>query len=134
MEDFNKMNDIIYQETGIYADIFRFPGGSSNTVSRGYHKGIMTKLAYLMEEKGYKYYDWTFDSGDTNKKDNSTKAIINNVKANLKGDGQYIILMHDIKKNTIEALPEIIKFALANNYTFDKITDKTIVPHFKIAN
>lgn len=134
LEDFNKMNDIIYTETGEYANIFRFPGGSSNTVSRSYSKGIMTKLAKLMEENGYIYYDWTFDSGDTSKKDNSTKAIINNVKNNLKGDGEYIILMHDIKKNTIEALPEIIKFALANNYKFDKITDNTNIPHFKIAN
>lgn len=45
-----------------------------------------------------------------------------------------MILMHDIKKNTIEALPKIIQFALANGYTFSKITDESIVPHFTIAN
>lgn len=134
LQDFNLMNDIIYEQTGEYSKIFRFPGGSSNTVSRRYSKGIMTNLASLMEAKGYRYYDWNLDSGDTSKTDNSTKAIIANIKANLKGDGEYMILMHDIKKNTIDALPEIINFALANGYTFDKITETSIIPHFKIAN
>lgn len=134
LNDFNLMNNIIYAQTGEYAKVFRFPGGSSNTVSCKYHKGIMTELTNLMEQNGYKYYDWTLDSGDTSKKDNSTNAIINNVKENLKGDGEYMILMHDIKKNTIEALPKIIQFALANGYTFSKITDESIVPHFTIAN
>lgn len=134
LDDFNKIQSVIYEQTGIYSNIFRFPGGSSNTVSRNYSKGIMSKLAKTMEEKGYVYYDWTFDSGDTSKNNSSVDGIIQNVKSNLKGDGEYVILMHDIKKNTIEALPTIIKYALANGYTFDKITENTIVPHFKIAN
>lgn len=134
LEDFNKINNIIYEETGEYTNIFRFPGGSSNTVSRNYKKGIMSTLANLMQNNGYTYYDWTFDSGDTSKTNNSVEAIIENVKNNLKGDGEYIILMHDIKKNTIEALPKIIEFALYNGYTFDKINEKTNIPHFKIAN
>lgn len=134
LEDFNKINNIIYEETGEYTNIFRFPGGSSNTVSRNYKKGIMSTLANLMQNNGYTYYDWTFDSGDTSKTNNSVEAIIENVKNNLKGDGEYIILMHDIKKNTIEALPKIIEFAQYNGYTFDKINEKTNIPHFKIAN
>ena len=134
LSDFKEIENIIYKETGIYSKIFRFPGGSSNTVSRNYSKGIMTKLTVLMQENGYKYYDWTFDSGDTSKTNNSVKAIINNFKNNLKGDGEYIVLMHDIKKNTILALPEIIKFAMSNGYNFDKITDDTYMPHFKVVN
>ena len=42
LEDFNKISNIIFEQTGQYTKIFRFPGGSSNTVSKNYSKGIMT--------------------------------------------------------------------------------------------
>lgn len=133
LNDFRQIEAIIYKEIGFYTKIFRFPGGSSNTISSNYSKGIVTKIANMMEKNGYIYYDWTFDSGDT-AKNNSVQTIINSFKTNLKGDGDYIVLMHDIKKNTIEALPEIIKFAMANGYDFDKITENTPLTHFKISN
>lgn len=134
LEDFNKIKDIIVKETGVEPKIFRFPGGSSNTVSKNYCKGIMTTLSKVMTEKGYTYFDWTFDSGDTNKKNNSTKTIIKNIKNNLKGDGEYVILMHDIKKNTLEALPEIIEFALEHGYKFSSLNESSPTEHFKLAN
>lgn len=94
----------------------------------------MTTLSQMMEEKGYVYFDWTFDSGDTSKKDNSVEAILKNVKTNLKGDGNYIILMHDIKENTLKALPQIIEFAKTNGYDFAKLTENSPVVHLKIVN
>jgi len=53
---------------------------------------------------------------------------------NLKGDGEYIILMHDIKKSTLEALPNIIEFAQARGYKFSALTENSPTEHFKIAN
>ena len=46
--DFLGMQEIIYEQTGSYTRLFRFPGGSSNTVSRNYCYGIMTQLAKSM--------------------------------------------------------------------------------------
>lgn len=134
LDDFNKIDEVIYNQTGIHTKLFRFPGGSSNLVSRNYKKGIMTELASYMTSKGYKYFDWNVDSGDTNKKDSSTKAIIKNVKKSLKGDGEYVVLMHDIKKNTLEALPEIIEYALERGYKFSSLNEESPTMHFKIAN
>lgn len=134
LEDFKKIENIIYEETGNYTKLFRFPGGSSNTISRNYSKGIMTELSSLLESEGYIYFDWTFDSGDTSKNNNSVQAIIKNFKANLKGDGKYIVLMHDIKENTLKALPDIIKYAQANGYKFEKLTESSPTEHLKIAN
>ena len=134
LNDFEKIKNIVVEQTGVEPKIFRFPGGSSNTVSRKYSKGIMTKLAKLMTEKGYIYYDWTFDSGDTSKNNNSKDAIISNVKRNLKGNGEYVILMHDIKKNTIAALPTIIEYAKSNGYVFATLNENVNPPRFKIAN
>lgn len=134
LTDFEKIKNIIYEEIGITPKIFRFPGGSSNTISKNYSEGIMTKLTKLMEEKGYTYYDWTFDSGDTSKKNNSVDAIVKNFKKYLKGNGEYIVLMHDIKQNTLKALPEIITYGLNKGYKFEKITENTTPQHLKIAN
>ena len=134
LNDFTEIDNIIYAETGVHTKIMRFPGGSSNNVSKSYSKGIMTKLTKLMEEKGYKYYDWNVDSGDTSKTNNSKEAIVNNIKNSLNGDGEYIILMHDIKKNTLDALPYIIEYATKLGYTFDKITENTTPVHLKVVN
>ncbi len=134
LDDFNKMENIVFEQTGVHPKYFRFPGGSSNTVSIKHCKGVMSKLAYIMEEKGYTYFDWTFDSGDTSKTKNSAKAILNTVKTYLKGDGEYIILMHDIKKNTKDVLPQVIEYAKSRGYVFKAIDENTNVKHFKIAN
>lgn len=134
LDDFAKISEIVYNQTGAYTKYFRFPGGSSNTVSIKHSKGIITKLAKIMTERGYIYFDWTFDSADTSRSNNSKENIIKTVKANLKGNGNYIILMHDIKKNTLDALPDIIEYAKGKGYIFKVIDDNTPVRHFRIAN
>ncbi len=133
LNDFNQMQEIVKNQTGSYTKYFRFPGGSSNTVSKKHATGIMTTLAQVMTEKGYIYYDWNVDSGDTHK-NNTVSYIVSNIKKYVKGDGSYIILMHDIKKNTMEALPSVISYLKGRGYTFKAIDDNTPIKHFKIAN
>ncbi len=134
LNDFNSIEQIIFNQTGVHPQLFRFPGGSSNTVSKKHCKGIMTELSQIMTEKGYIYFDWTFDSGDTSKNKNGKNDIIKTVKSYINKSGSYIILMHDIKKNTIEALPEIIKYAKEKGYTFKSLNVDVPPVHFKIAN
>lgn len=133
LNDFNNMAEIINKQTGAYPKYFRFPGGSSNTVSIKHKVGIMTELSNIMEEKGYTYFDWNVSSGDT-AANNTVESIINNIKRYIKGEGSYIILMHDIKKNTMQALPSVINYLKSINYTFKAIDENTPVIHFKIAN
>jgi peptidoglycan/xylan/chitin deacetylase (PgdA/CDA1 family) len=130
--DLNKMNNLIEKQTGKKSKCVRFPGGSSNTVSRKYKKGIMTTLANELGSRGYRYYDWNLDSGDTNVA-KSANAVASRVKKNLKG-GTYNILMHDIKSYTVNAIEEIIKYGLANGYTFLPITDGSPTFHQRINN
>ena len=133
INDFNKMNEIVYKQTGSYSKYFRFPGGSSNTVSKKHKTGVVTEIANYMTNKGYVYFDWNVDCGDTHA-NNTVNYIVNNIKKYVKGEGSYIILMHDIKKNTLNALPSIINYLKSMNYTFKAIDDGTPVKHFKIAN
>ena len=70
MYNFTSLQEKVYNSTGYYANIIRFPGGSSNTVSM-FNKGIMSILTKSVKEKGYHYFDWNVDSGDADVRDDS---------------------------------------------------------------
>lgn len=133
LDDFNKMANIVYEKTGVQPKYFRFPGGTSNEVSIKHSKGIMTTLAKLMTEKGYTYFDWNVDCGDTHKTQ-TVDYILKTTKSSIKGNGSYIVLMHDIKKNTRTALPTLIEYFKGKGYTFKAIDDSTPLKQFKPHN
>ena len=65
-DDLNLVKARVERITGTAPTIIRFPGGSSNTVSRRYDGGthIMSLLTRRVEEEGYHYFDWNVASGD----------------------------------------------------------------------
>lgn len=115
--DLQNIKDKVKRLTNGYeAQLVRFPGGSSNTVSRRYSPGIMTTLANELQERGFKYIDWNIVSGDAGET-KSTEQIINNVTSNLK-DNYSIVLQHDVKGYSVDAVEAIIEYAKANGYNF----------------
>lgn len=120
------MKEKIKNTTGIETRTIRFPGGSSNTVSRKYCEGVMSTLVRETLKRGYRYFDWNVASGDSGGV-KTQEGVYNNVTAGLKKDRSNVVLMHDFSGNqkTVDALPGIIDFAKNEGYTFDKITDKT---------
>lgn len=131
-DDLNKINEIIKKQTGEYSRIVRFPGGSSNTVSRNYKKGIMKTLASELEVKGYSYFDWNLGSKDTDGLKTSS-SVANQVIKNL-GNKTRMVLMHDIKYYSVDAVKAIIEYGLSNGYTFDKININSPTYHHTINN
>ncbi len=133
-KDLETIKTKVYQITGVNSRIIRLPGGSSNTVSRKYNQGIMSRITNKLTENNYYYFDWNVDSGDAS---GSLKAetIYNNTISRLHS-GTNMILMHDAeaKKTTVEALPNIINYAKENGYTFAKITKTTAEIHHHINN
>ena len=133
---FNDLNSIsakVEELTGYKSKYIRFPGGSSNTISR-FNKGIMTRLTQKVTEDGYKYYDWNIDSEDAAGADK--EGVYNNVISALKNQNYStnMVLMHDIKVSTKDALDSIIKDALDMGYTFSNINDYTNEVHHRINN
>lgn len=126
MNNLKKLQDKIKASIGYTATITRFPGGSSNTVSKKYNKGIMTRLCKLVVESGYTYFDWNVSSGDAGGAKTSSD-VYNNVIKGLSKNKQNVVLMHDFASNnkTIGALADIIDYGLANGYTFMRITEDT---------
>ncbi len=133
LKEVEKINNKVEMITGTKTNIIRFPGGSSNTVSKNYSKDIMTRLTKKVQELGYRYFDWNVGSNDTSTQD-SNKICKNVIKGLNKGTN--IVLMHDFAghEGTYEALPCIIEYATKNGYTFSKITKDTKEIHHKVAN
>ncbi len=120
LADFNQMNGAIKDLIGKEANIFRFPGGSSNTVSRDCCTGIMSKLIVTMTQKGYQYFDWNVDSDDGGSA-RTAKKVASNVLSGCKNKTSACVLMHD-KEQTAKALPEIIEGLKAQGFIFLPLT------------
>ena len=126
LDNVYSLQDKIEKTTGIKSTYVRFPGGSSNTISRKYCKGIMTELAKELLAKGFKYYDWNVCAEDAGSA-KSSKDVYNYVTKNLKKDRQNMVLMHDFSGNKkgLDALEDIIEYGKKNGYTFMAVDDKT---------
>ncbi|MEG1705291.1 MAG: polysaccharide deacetylase family protein [Clostridia bacterium] len=134
MNNFISLQNKIKNSTGVTTTILRFPGGSSNTVSR-FNPGIMTKLTNEVLNKGFHYFDWNITSGDAGEV-KTKEAVYKNVIRGLSKDKENVVLMHDFSGNykTLYALENIIDYGNNNGYIFDKITESTPMVHHKVVN
>ena len=99
----------------------RFPGGSTNTVSRRYGgRGVMAELKQQCAEKGYAYVDWNVCAEDAVGGKPSAGTIYRNVVRETGEQTQCIVLMHDsaTTRTTAEALPDIIRWYADQGFAF----------------
>lgn len=132
-KDLNELRERLKSITGEYTNIIRFPGGSSNTVSR-FNPGVMSTLTAEVLRKGFYYFDWNVDSGDTGRI--GTDAIVENVINSLGDRTTSVVLMHDYGANqqTADALARIIDYGHSHGYRFDRITEVTPDVHHGVNN
>ncbi len=135
-DDLNKISAKVKSVVGTEPDIIRFPGGSSNTVSEKYCKGIMTKLTKQVTEKGYAYFDWNVSSGDAEYPPANAKQIVNNVLSGAKSKTSICVLMHDAqaKTATVQALPQVIEGLAKNGFRFETLNSKINNFHHHVNN
>lgn len=130
-EDFAKIQNYIYDVTGVTSTVYRFPGGSSNSVS----PTDMSVFAEYLEEQGVRYFDWNISSGDGGSYVFPVETLLENCTSKISAYETSVILMHDSagKKTTVEALPEIIETILDMEDTaILPITDSTeLIQHRK---
>ncbi|MBQ4536707.1 MAG: polysaccharide deacetylase [Lachnospiraceae bacterium] len=123
--DLEKIQAYIYDNTGIRSDIYRFPGGSSNTIS----ETDMRELAECLEEKNITFFDWNISSGDGTSKPLTIEMLVENSTKDISRFHTSIVLMHDAaeKHTTVEALPHIIETIQAmENTVILPITEDTV--------
>lgn len=120
--DLYRMQEIIAANCGQTTYLMRFPGGSSNSVSAAYSKGIMSRLVKAVREKGFCYFDWNVDSNDAGGA-KTAEEVFQNVTRGIEGKDTAIVLQHDIYGFSVEAVEKIIVWGLANGYIFLPLTE-----------
>lgn len=119
----------LYDITGVDVRLFRFPGGSSNTIVDD-----ITPYIQWINDNGYSYHDWNCSSGDAESKKPTAQQIIDNCMVQVdQGYRNLVILMHDTKSKdtTVEALPMLIEKLLENGYEIRAIDERSVPVHHR---
>jgi len=125
VNEMKKTSNIIEEITGSTPKIIRFPGGSSKRLNAF----TLTNL----HKNNFKVYDWNVNLCDGVNPNLSVSQLIKNSKI-IKGNKNVaIILMHcnSNNKNTVKALPCIIKHYRDLGYEFRAITENTPEYYYK---
>lgn len=124
--DIRRIQNYLYRLTGRVVMIYRFPGGSSNRVS----KVPVEEMIAWLEEEGMVYYDWNVLAGDAGQSRLSAQEIAENCLLGIRQHNPAVVLLHDAydKRSTIEALPLIIEGISRLEDTVLLPLDKETVP------
>lgn len=115
--DLWQTQQVIYDNTGVLSWLMRFPGGSSNEVSRRTCIGIMSYLTGAVQAAGFQYFDWNVYSGDAGST-KITEEVAENVILGIQEQPVSIVLQHDIHRYSVEAVETILKWGTQNGYRF----------------
>jgi len=120
IKDLEKIDEIVYDQTGVRSDIMRFPGGSS--VKKGAAKTIMPRLKEEVAKRGYQFFDWNCDSRDKMGVKEASVALTKIKSASKDAGDVIIVLMHDTEKITVQYLPGVIEHFKRLGYDFLPLT------------
>lgn len=130
ISDVQTLSDYIMEVTGVRPLFYRFPGGSSNTVS---DISINDCVEYL-EKENIVYIDWNVASGDADSNNVPASVIASNVINGIGNKSDSVVLMHDAKtkKTTVQALDEILQYMADTGINVLPITEGTTPVHHRI--
>lgn len=118
LEEFNSLYQWIYQVTGVYPSVYRFPGGSLN----GYDRRVYQEIIAEMTRRGFAYYDWNASAQDATVHPRPGVEIAADC---LRGIGRelVVVLCHDsaARGTTVDALPAVIQGYQDAGYTFSAL-------------
>lgn len=129
-EDFMKLRLLLYETTGVLPKFYRFPGGSSNSVSQVPVQEFIT----FLDEQSVTYFDWNAANSDALGQILPAAQLYENVKNSTKELKEAVVLMHDSIQydTTVEALPGIIEYLQKQGASFEPITEQTTPVHHDI--
>ena len=123
MNQVDLLENYLYNQTGYRTNLVRFPGGSDTAAYKGKKDAIVEEL----HNKGYKYVDWTCETGDGSDKRLAEKSEWEWYKDTCKDQNIMVLLMHDYNQGTIDILPNIIKDLRDQGYILLPLTNKSVM-------
>ena len=129
--DFERIQNLIYDTTGVECRYYRFPGGSSNKVSNT----DMSEFISYLNDQGITYFDWNVSSGDATSHAFTADELVENVMSDVVKYKTSVVLLHDAtaKTTTVQALPAMIEALQQSGamlLTIDE--DTTVIQHVSI--
>lgn len=120
LEDFSRIYDLVYEVTGVKAEIFRFPAGSINA----YNSGIYQELIAEMLRRNFVFFDWNVSGEDTRVDGVTADSVQNSVLSGMEERSRGIILLRDTADKTAvtDALPGILIELQNRGYSFQPLT------------
>ena len=131
-QDFYQMQELLKEKTGQTTMLMRFPGGSSNTISRRSH-GIMSRLTKQAVQAGFTYFDWNVDSGD-GFGCRDVERIFQNVISGIQGKNMAVVLLHDLYPESVRAVERILRWGQRNGYRFLPLSADSPCCHHRVQN
>lgn len=127
-EDFLLLQQRIYELTGEYASVSRFPGGSATATAyaKAHVEGGFETLEKGLASMGIRYYDWNIQ---TESNDNNPTETFNRFKRGVPEFHTPISLQHDPSLFSVNALESILKWSVENGYSFGLIDGSTPEVH-----
>ncbi|MGK0465191.1 polysaccharide deacetylase family protein [Clostridium sp.] len=128
INEMKKASDKIEQVTGFAPKIIRFPGGSS--------KRLNSHSLEALHKNNFKVFDWNVNVDDGINPNLTPDLLVKNSHT-IKGNKNVaIILMHCNfnNRNTVKALPQIIKYYHDLGYNFKTINDDTPEYYYRFEN
>lgn len=114
--DFLRAQKIVHDYTGQYSQVVRFPGGSRTaSYLTGTLKGGYQELYGILHDMGVRPYDWNVQP------ESGTKTVEGTIVDFTHPHGRYeyaVVLQHDARRFSVEALEQMLTWAEAEGYTF----------------
>lgn len=122
-KDILKLKDYLQEVTGEEVWLYRFPGGSSNSVSK---IPIQECIEFLQEEE-LVYYDWNASSEDAVVVNADGSRLNHNILKDALRYNNAMILMHDLYEcnGTVDGLGTLIDRLKEEGYEILPITSET---------
>lgn len=93
----------------------------------------MSRLTKSVRDMGYQYFDWNVDSNDAGGA-KSSDEVVDNVINGIKKHKTSIVLQHDTKSFSIDAVERIIQWGLNNGYIFLPLDETSPGMHHGVNN
>lgn len=132
LKDFNDIYNLVYETTGVRAEIFRFPGGSVNS----YNSGIYQELIAEMLRRNFVFFDWNITGGASGNSSPTAEEISAKVINDMAGRDRAIIKFQDSAGGTAVAgaLHSIIDQLHGLGYSFQPLTAAVLPVAFNYMN
>lgn len=130
-KDFTKISDLLYDSIGYVPDLYRFPGGSSN--SRCKKLTIQPFISFLLE-RDLRYFDWNVENGDATGKSYTSEELAQNLLDGVEKKTTSVILCHDTnaKGKTLESMKIVLPTLVEKGAQILPITEDTpMIRHVK---